>query len=146
MRVLALDPGGTTGWALFNNENLFSAGVIRNGLDGFRAWTALAMPTHTHLVVEDFVVEPGFVGRPEASEIIGAAFALSPAKKYRQLRSQKATLINGTEAERFTWLRERGFGGMTHELDAVTHALLFLRRMNHVPTIKKYWYEESPAD
>lgn len=139
MRVLALDPGGTTGWALFHDEEFVSGGVIPNGLEGFLAWTALAMPAHTHLVVEDFVVEPDFVGRAEASEIIGAAFALSPAKKYRQLRSMKATLVRGTEAHRFFWLRERGFGGMTHELDAVTHALLLMRRMNFAPVIRKYW-------
>lgn len=139
MHVLALDPGGTTGWALFRNEEFISGGVIPNGLTGFLAWTSLAMPDHTHLVIEDFVVEPGFVGRAEASEIIGAAIALSPAGAYRQLRSQKATLVRGTETERFNWLRKRGFGGMTHELDAITHALIFLRRSGHLPTVIKYW-------
>lgn len=139
MRILALDPGDSTGWALFLNENMLSCGVIQGGLDGFLAWAALAMPAHDLLIVEEFIVEPSYVGRAYPSEVIGAAIALSPARVVRQLRSMKATLVKGTETQRFAWLRERGFGGESHALDAITHVLLYLKRSGHKGAFLKYW-------
>lgn len=139
VRVLALDPGESTGWALFKDEEMLQCGVISSGLNGYLSWAALAMPVHDVLVVEEFIVEPDYVGRAYASEIVGAAVALSPARIVRQLRSMKATLVRGTEAQRFAWLSERGFTGESHALDAITHALLYLRRSGNKAAVRKYW-------
>lgn len=140
MRVLALDPGEMTGWAYFIDGILISCGVIIGGRNGFIEWAKTQMPEHDVLVVESFIVEPSFVGTADASEVIGAAFALSDAPvKREQLRSAKSTLIKGTQTERFEWLRSKGFTGMTHELDAITHALLYFRAIGHKPTFKLYW-------
>lgn len=138
MRLLALDPGETTGWALFKNENLIDQGVIPNGLDGFLEWT---MPKHDVLVVEEFVVEPSFVGRAAASEVIGSAITRSGKRPIRQMRAIKATLVAGSETARFNWLRAKGFSGMSHDLDAITHGLIALRRLpqTQLATYKKYF-------
>lgn len=139
MKILAIDPGEATGWALFDNENLVSQGTILGCAEGFLAWASLAMPGHELLVIESFIVEPGFVGRAHASEVIGVALAMSPAKKVFQSRGQKATLVRGTETERFNWLRSFGFSGVSHELDAISHCLIRLKLMGNKAAVQKYW-------
>ena len=145
MRILGLDPGDSTGWALFDGENRIDGGLIINGLDGFKEWAKADMPQHDVLVVEAFVVEPGFVGTPVAAEVLGAAFALSRAEKQvRQLRSKKATVIAGTEAARNAWLREHGFGLIIHAMDATVHVLVYLKRIGHKAAFWRYWGTKKP--
>lgn len=145
--ILAIDPGGTTGWALFHGCDLIACGEIPGGRNGFKEWALASMPAHDALVAESFIVEPDFVGRADASEVIGVAYALSKAKVFReQLRSAKATLVRGSETHRFNWLRERGFDGSTHTLDAITHALLYLRAIGDADAVRRYWYTtKAPA-
>lgn len=146
MRILGLDPGETTGWSLFLEEKRIAGGTITGGLLGFIEWAKTEMPDHDVLVVEAFVVEPGFVGTPVAAEILGVAFALSPAeKKYKQLRSQKATVIAGSEAQRNAWLRTHGFDFIIHEMDATVHVLLYLKRIRHKAAYLRYWARKSPG-
>ncbi|UVG34117.1 RuvC-like resolvase [Microbacterium phage Pavlo] len=145
MRVLGLDPGETTGWSLFDEEIRIDGGVIINGRDGFIEWAKTEMPQHDVLVVEDFVVQPDFVGTPVASEVIGAAFALSDApRKVKQLRAQKATVVAGTEAQRNAWLRSLGFDFIIHEMDATVHVLVFLKRIGHKAAFWRYWGTKKP--
>lgn len=145
MRILGLDPGETTGWSLFLEEKRIAGGVITGGLEGFIQWAKTEMPEHDVLVVEAFVVEPSFVGTPVAAEILGVAFALSPAeRKHRQLRSQKATVIRGTEAERNAWLRSLGFDFIIHEMDATVHVLIYLKRIGHKAAFWRYWGAKKP--
>lgn len=139
VRVLALDPGESTGWALFKDEEMLQCGVISSGLNGYLSWAALAMPAHDVLVVEEFIVEPDYVGRAYASEIVGAAVALSPARIVRQLRSMKATLVRGTEADRLKWLKANGITGEIHAMDAATHALCYLKRSGNRAALERYW-------
>lgn len=147
MRILGLDPGETTGWSLFLEEKRIDGGLITGGLLGFIEWAKTEMPDHDVLVVEAFVVEPGFVGTPVAAEILGVAFALSPAeKKHKQLRSQKATVIRGTEAERNAWLRSIGFDFIIHEMDATVHVLVYLKRIGHKPAFWLYWGTKKPRE
>lgn len=140
MRVLGLDPGGEhTGWALFNGADYIASGVVEDGLHGFLSWWHIACPSHAKIIIEDFVVEPSYVGRATPSEIIGAVIALSPAPVIRQLRSMKATLVRGTESERVKWLNAHGINGQIHALDAATHVLCFLKRSGDKGTVQKYW-------
>ena len=145
MRTLGLDPGESTGWSLFDGEIRIDGGVIAGGLLGFIEWAKTEMPQHDVLVVEAFVVEPDFVGTPTAAEILGVAFALSDAeKKVRQLRSQKATVIRGTEAERNAWLRSHGFDFIIHEMDATVHVLVYLKRIGDKAAFWRYWGAKNP--
>lgn len=145
MRILGLDPGDSTGWALFDGEKRIDGGVIINGLDGFIEWATTEMPQHDVLVVEAFVVQPSFVGTPTAAEVLGAAWAMSRAeKKVRQLRSQKATVVAGSEAERNEWLRSIGFDFIIHEMDATVHVLVYLKRIGHKAAFWLYWGTKKP--
>ena len=145
MRILGLDPGETTGWSLFLEEKRIDGGTITGGLLGLIEWAKAEMPDHDVLVVEAFVVEPSFVGTPVAAEILGVAFALSPAeKKLRQLRSQKATVVAGSEAQRNAWLRSIGFDFIIHEMDATVHVLVYLKRIRHKAAYLLYWGAKKP--
>lgn len=111
---------------------------------------------HHHLwiakvvVYEDFAID-GTITGSWSSEVIGALKMYqaqnSTAPLVKQTRQNKAALFGHQaedtqkrETERFNWLRERGFDGQSHELDAITHALFYIKkRALHVPTIKKYW-------
>lgn len=158
--VLALDPGESTGWAWLHFNNTLHAevlhqGVIPNGVDGFMIATVMpdeffrTLMAADIIVYEDFVID-GTITGSWASETIGALkmyqFANGTGPLVRQTRMDKASLFGHTakdtqkrQTERFNWLRARGFAGVSHELDAITHALVYIKRQDHVPTIKKYW-------
>ena len=146
-RRLTLDPGFHTGWSLWVNGKLSLQGVIEGGLDGFITWANSWGSLYVDvLVIEDFIAEPKFTGRVWASEVKGAAIALiSHGRLIIQKRSDKATLFKQKykgdkgETERFGWLREHGFHGVSHELDAITHGLVSYKRDKHPYVLKKYW-------
>lgn len=144
--ILAIDPGLSTGWALFHGATPFKQGVIPNGVRGFKEWwNSCERPSHDVLVIEDFIVEPSYVGIAWASEVKGAAIMATNAMVVIQKRSDKATLFGqkkkgqAGETERFNWLRERGFSGASHELDAITHVLVYLKRQKNRLALSKYW-------
>ena len=145
-------PGGVTGFIAW----------LCHGHAGREIKQILSAGLRCHVVSEKFVVEPSFVGDCEALKIEGvitARFGLdaNPCAKtiVYQLRSEKAALIGGsdgratcTEAERFRWLKANGLvnpaglSGEAHDLDAITHALLFLKKRYHAPTLKKFWLKD----
>lgn len=137
-KLLALDPGDTTGWAAFwMDDETFDcegSGNIHGGVFGFVDWWHdFAIPVINTagpltVVSEKFIVRPGFVGDSEALKIEGALAALHGKNVRYQMPSQKATLFpKRTEAQRFRGLREMSYEGTSHELDAITHALLYLK-------------------
>ena len=147
--LLSVDPGWSTGWAAFavmgDEVRLERQGTIEGGVNG---WLAKAgdMTHFNTIVCEDFIVEPSYVGRAWSSEIIGALKARSVrGGVVLQPRSDKASLFTQKylgdkgQTERFAWLRERGFSGTPHELDAITHALVFLKRQHNRVALKQYW-------
>lgn len=145
---LGFDPGETTGWCVWIGPRPLAQGEIPGGLMGFLEWVEVhGLRDADEVVVENFVVQPDFVGTPVASEIIGAIYAIwgrwTPI--VRQLRSDKATLFhqrhrgNKGETERFNWLRDRGFTGSSHELDANTHILKRLKTIQDRDALCKYW-------
>lgn len=143
--ILALDPGLSTGWALFSYHDrepeLLSQGTIVDGVRGFAQFWRNLPWIPDEVVSEKFIIAPDTVGEGWSLQVEGALLALYDGGVTWQLRSAKADLVTGTETQRFAWLRERGFTGSTHELDAITHALLYLKRKRHVPTIRHYWTE-----
>lgn len=129
--------------------------VVPNGVEGFAAlyggsfrWSLI----FDVVVYEDFEIDGTKTGS-WASEVIGAMkFITEPTQRLvRQRRQDKwgvtgypSEIRNGStqqrETYRFNWLRDKGFEGLSsHELDAITHALVFLRGEGHVPTLKE-WY------
>lgn len=144
MRMLCGDPGGTTGWAYFIDGELVDQGIIDNGVEGAIGWVLSGrMPPHDVLVLESFIVEPDFVGRSFASEVIGvlkmASRQMGCTLQVFQSRAQKRVIVNGDETARFRWLRGHGFTGTSHELDAISHGLLRLRLEGNKEIVKRYW-------
>lgn len=150
MRIgrLGIDPGETTGIAYAIEEEIIWSKEVPNGLEGFiHWWKHDRWDDPDEVIIENFVVEPDFVGVPVASEIIGALHVLYRGKIVRQQRSDKSSLYNqkkkgeAGEAERFEWLEQRGFSriGKGHNLDAVTHVLIRLKRLRHMGAWKRYW-------
>lgn len=143
MRILSCDPGESTGWALWEDGKLISQGVITNGVEGAILWAMTDMPEHDTLILESFIVEPDFVGRSFASEVIGILLLRSRQMGATvhafQSRGQKATVVRGSETERFRWLRNHGFTGTSHELDAISHGLLRMRLEGNAEVVNRYW-------
>lgn len=150
--LLSVDPGWSTGWAMLTVEGgevrLSKQGTIEGGVDGWLSHGSDMgdMAYFGTIVCEDFIVEPAYVGRAWSSEVIGALKAkIAFENVILQSRSDKATLFTQKhtgdkgETERFAWLRERGFSGTPHELDAITHALVYLKRQRNRAALKQYW-------
>lgn len=151
MLALAIDPGLSTGIAWFHNEELIRQETIYRGLDGWLDWYyAHKWPGRPDRVIhEDYISDGSTTGRVWSSEIIGAIRALDwgGVKIIRQLRSDKATLFGqkfkgeAGEQERFEWLRARGFDGTDHELDAITHALVDMKKRKNSAALERYWFQ-----
>jgi len=154
MFILALDPGLATGVALFENENLIHQEVIEGGAVGFMKefpdmYEDIWGDEHK-IIVERFIPSEHIQGEDgiHSNRIEGMIMVYTNNMHIVwQLRSDKALLFNqkkklgAGETERFNWLRGKGFKGSSHELDAITHALVYLKKKQHGPTIKKYWIE-----
>ena len=146
--LFAVDPGWSTGWAMFGvtdgKVELLTQGTVEGGLEGWVQEVGL-YPIRGAVVCEAFIVEPSYVGRAWSSEVLGAVRLASRDEFVLQSRSDKATLFTQKhlgdkgETERFAWLRERGFDGTPHELDAITHALVYLKRQRNRVALKQYW-------
>lgn len=135
MRVLAVDPGGTTGWATWEDGEV-RWGQIPGGL--FGAVEALIRPDWTVGFAERVdvcVIEKYTIGartvkysrQSDALEITGVLKALSAAGRTEWLYQQPA------EAKRlFTDERLREFGwwakGEEHARDALRHLGFYLAR------------------
>lgn len=153
MFILSLDPGLATGFAVFENEKLVHQETIENGEKGFlkefpQIYADYADTSH-RIIVERFLPTEQIRGENGiiSNRIEGMVMALTNNQGIIwNLRSDKALLFNqkkklsAGETERFQWLRSKGFKGNSHELDAITHALVYLKRISHEPAIRKYWF------
>lgn len=151
MYILAFDPGLATGFAVFADEQLIYQETIESGAEGFlkefpQIYQDYADLPHV-IVIERFIPTEHVRGEDgiHSNRIEGILMALTQTKIVWQLRSDKALLFNqkqklsAGETERFRWLRDRGFKGNSHELDAITHALVYMKRQQHEPALNKYW-------
>lgn len=149
MLAVAIDPGLSTGIAWFHNEELIRQETVYRGIDGWLDWwNSTVWPgMPDRIIYEDYISDGSTTGRVWSSEIIGAIRTLDwgGAAVIRQLRSDKATLFGqkfkgeAGERERFEWLRARGFDGTDHELDAISHALVDMKRRKAPNALRKYW-------
>lgn len=148
-RVIALDPGQTSGYAEFilgekEPLQLVGQGVIEGGCPAFiDTFRLLGYGDRIDLFIcERFVIDGTHTG-VWSPQIEGALMAMAAPDQeiVWHLRSDKANLTNPkhSETQRFNWLRERGFTGTSHELDAITHGLVWAKNLRHVPTLKEYW-------
>lgn len=144
MRVLAIDPGAKTGIALVDTENLLQPylRIIPSGLTGFQDWVEFGDFPLTEadvLVCESFELEEGTHGidlTPVA--IIGWLRSKYPSQIVWQRRNQrgKGSLISVPVLKRAGLYPKRGELKEGHQVAALQHALNYLVRQRHLPTIR----------
>lgn len=156
MRLIAFDPGGTTGWeyAKYSDTEpieFIVGGQIPNGVAGvadffrnqFRQLVAYDSEdiyvTGFTVVSESFTLRPG-VKMPnlEPVRIEGAftAFWDEGFVQYQQ-PSAKALVPDATLKRLGLWIP-----GQRHQMDARIHALAYMMRQGHLPTLTKYFPEQ----
>lgn len=150
MKALVLDPGKVTGAALVEWTDVEPLTVlwtrsIPGGCEGFVEWWR-SLPRHRSLSGKEFSIVicelfeiDGTVTGVWSAEIQGAIKALWGEQTIWQRRDDKAALLP-TEPARRAWFNRRGLRFKTsHELDSVTHATVFLKRLHHEPTLRHWW-------
>ena len=149
VRRLGLDPGGSSGWALWHGTTLIDSGSIEGGVMGFIDWWHdCNIPSKIDEVVYERFIPAGFKGLTQAHslQVEGALFALWNGPTVGQLRSSKASLFRQHEdgkkgeRERKDWLASKGLHfETTHAMDAATHVLVERKNAKDMAFWRRYW-------
>lgn len=140
--ILSLDPGGTTGVALFevteDEVELIWVKQIQGSLRGFLDfhWDVLEGMNLDMIVCESFTLREGIFGADLSPVyIMGALEALYPTTK---LVYQEPKLKPLCDNDR---LKKMGLytPGKPHGMDAVRHGIIYLRNNRHMPTLLWGW-------
>ena len=157
--ILSLDPGKSSGIALgrFSDDQgyeLIDHWTILGGIHGFIQWAGhyeFLLERSDVVVCEDFKLTSSPVVPDTTPLLIKGTIEYLARDRANgvvyQLPSQKGLLVRpggkSTQSERFKWLKQQGFnfpGTANDDLnDAITHALVYLKRTGHRPTIEKFW-------
>jgi hypothetical protein len=143
-KFLSLDPGGTTGYAIFEYEEdsvavVLEAGHVPGGLKGFIKWYGNQVNTRWDKVVcESFTLRTG-VKFPDLSPvyIIGALEAFEEAwdsEVVYQPPTSKPLCNDDVLKKLGIYLPGKG-----HANDALRHGIIYLRNKRHLPTIRRAW-------
>ena len=146
---MGIDPGLSTGWAIFQGTSLIGSGSIEGGVDGFIEWWREGnLSSRVDEVVYERFIPQGFKGltQTHSLQVEGALFALWQGPRVGQLRTDKATLIkqhdtgDKGERERRDWLASKGLHfETTHAMDAATHVLVERKKARDMAFWKRYW-------
>lgn len=139
--LLALDPGGTTGWSFWRYDAVtplrhVDHGMIPGGLRGFiQWWEETAGGDPDEIVAEDFILD-GRTAMPDTTplEILGALDMAAPVPVIRQRNVMKAMATDEFLKRNDLWWKGAG-----HDRDSARHALALMKRRKHVPTLRRYW-------
>jgi hypothetical protein len=140
-RLLSLDPGGTTGWSLWEYTPTSAAvpivhGQIRDGVDGFiRWWRDASVPMCWDEVLSESFALDGRTPKPDVTplRIEGALSVLWPGTLYQPNVLKR----HGDDVT----LKRLGFWwrGEQHARDTARHVLANMKIRRHAPTIAAYW-------
>lgn len=141
MRVLAIDPGLKTGVCLYDadSQQILLALIIPNGLKGFQKfWESWDGPPYDTLVVETFELEEGTHGVDLTPvEIISYLKSLNiPIVWQRRMQRGKGKLVSTAVLKRAGLYPKRGELREGHQVAALQHALAYLVKIRHLPTIE----------
>jgi hypothetical protein len=142
-RVLAIDPGAKTGIAIVDTENLLNPHllIVPGGLDIFQLWWRFEKGLKLQfdvLVVESFELEEGSHGIDYESPLAIIHWLESlniPIVFQRRMQRGKDKLITPAVLKRAGLYPKRGELKEGHQVAALQHALAFLVRQRHLPTI-----------
>ena len=141
--LLALDPGGTTGWSRWSYDAFtplrhIDHGQIAGGLVGFVKWWEKQDECDIDEVVSESFVLDGRTTAPDVTplRIEGALAVLWPGVIY-QRNSYKAHAPNEKIKALGLWWR-----GEPHAVDTARHALALMKVRKHMPTLR--WAYPAP--
>lgn len=145
MKILSLDPGGTTGYAISTVApdmpiDIERSGQIKNGLKGFLDfhWDVLEDIEFDAIICENFELREGIYGADLSPVyIIGALEALYPITPILYQAPYQKPLVDDDRLKKL-YLYEPG---KPHRNDAVRHAVIYLRNQKHIPTLTAGWKE-----
>jgi hypothetical protein len=155
MRVLAIDPGQKSGVCLYDTDTKFLVlQIIPGGLVGLQNYwnwhTELELAIRAGeltLVVESFELEEGTNGVDLAPVgIIGWFESLGvPIEWQRRNQRGKSKLISTAVLKRAGLYPKRGELKEGHQVAALQHALAYLVKIRHMPTVELlHPREETP--
>ncbi|UOE45901.1 hypothetical protein [Agromyces larvae] len=137
--LLALDPGGRTGWSLWRFDAItpithLEHGTVEGGLDGFIAWWKVEGWQPDVVVSETFVLD-GRTPKPDITplKIEGALSVLFPG----WVGQRNVMKRHAPDA----FLKEHGlwWPGKGHDRDSARHAIAWAKTNLHRPTLDAYW-------
>lgn len=136
--VLGMDPGGTTGIAMLRYTDTTQPELIylhqqENGLEGFYNFFNGTNPNpDVTIVSESFTIREGVHGADVTPlRIEGAQYVYWGNDVVYQEPAMKSLIKE-------SWLKEQNLWtpGKRHQMDALIHALVYLRNEMHEPTLK----------
>lgn len=135
-KLLALDPGGTTGWSFWQYSpvtplTLIEYGQAPNGAPGLRDFILAFNKTVDEVVAETFVLD----GRTQFPDITskrceGVLDVLFP--DWIGQRNTYKAHADDLLLKRHGWW----FKGMDHARDSARHAVALLKTRKHMPTLR----------
>jgi len=146
--ILCVDPGGTTGVAIFNFDKdsepkLWEHFQIPNGTEGFIEFYRENKSYYnwSTIVCESFTLRTG-VKFPDLTPvyIIGAIQALIDDSVELVLQSPSVKSLCNDDRLKLIRMHKRGQG---HANDAIRHGIIYFRNIKHMPTIKMTWPKED---
>jgi hypothetical protein len=128
VRLLSLDPGNTTGWALFNGEGKLLGCGQMPATSGLKLDRLISLSKATHLVIEEYRIYPWKMAQHSMSDVptlrLVGAIELIAAQRKLPLRKQGANLAKGfcTNLKLASWGLLQATQAKRHANDAVRHA------------------------
>lgn len=159
MRLLSIDPGVTTGFALghYDDETpwtLDEVWVTHEGIHGFAEWfwnhgDYPLSPTYDAVVMETFVLrDNGFLASLDGVEIIGFAKGMDFVTRWQPRTAKSFSRTDKKAADNLLKRHDMWHTGkqVGHKdgrdvNDAIIHALAFMKHSDHRPTLEKYFGE-----
>jgi hypothetical protein len=146
--ILCIDPGGTTGVAIFTvfknrQPELLRHIEVPNGTKGFIDFYRQNQSIYkwTKIVCESFTLRIG-VKFPDLTPvyIIGALEALVEDPTEIIFQSPSLKSLCDDDRLKSISMHQRGNG---HANDAIRHGIIYLRNTKHMPTIEMTWPRED---
>ena len=142
--ILGIDPGGTTGISLIEftpgtEPKLLATSQVGNGLKGFLRWHKMATYRWDFVVCESFTLRPGIHGVDiTPAYVIGALEALENPRSKIHFQPPSSKPLCDDDTLKRLGLYTKAY---PHSNDATRHAIIYLRNVRHMPTLRKGWPE-----
>lgn len=165
--LLSIDPGKNSGIALgyfdsLTPYQLHQRWQVHGGVVGLAHWWRDERPEYDVLVIEKFILDPtneftADLSAPECEGFLLVALEGEAVQPVWQLRSAKgdltgypkwATKKHQRQRIRFNFLERFGLfrAGTENDdsNDAITHGVVWLKRMEHLPQLRQMWPPREP--